>query len=85
MLCLIEIADKILGTKSEKFLSKINSKGFNYIHNSKSFYGNTFFTVGSIFNLKLLETINNKVFPNNFEDLKYPNLAFPTLLREKNL
>jgi hypothetical protein len=81
----IEIADKILGTESDKFISKINSKGFNYIHNSKSFYGNTFLTVGSIFNLNLLETTNDKIFANNFEDLKYPKLAFPTLLREKNL
>lgn len=72
----IEIADEILGTESDDFIKKIETNNFRYIKDSKSFYGNTFHTLGSIFNLKKLETINGK--------LKYPSLTFPSLMREKN-
>ena len=62
----------------------MNSKGFTYIKNSKSLYGNTFFTLGSIFNLKPLEKINDEL-GNDFDNLKYPKLTFPTVLRKKNV
>ncbi len=80
----IEIADKLLKTDSSDFLNKINSKGFTYIKNSKSLYGNTFLTLGSIFNLKPLEKIDNSL-GDTFDNIKYPNLTFPTLLRKKNM
>jgi len=80
----IEIADKILNTDSNNFLNEMSSKGFTYIKDSKSLYGNTFFTLGSIFNLRPLEKINDKL-GDNFENLKYPKLTFPTVLRKKNV
>ena len=80
----IEIADKILNTDSNNFINEMSSKGFTYIKNSKSLYGNTFFTLGSIFNLKPLEKINEER-SDSFDNLKYPNLTFPTVLRKKNI
>ena len=80
----IEIADKILNTNSNNFLNEMSSKGFAYIKNSKSLYGNTFFTLGSIFNLKPLEKINDEL-GDTFDNLKYPKLTFPTVLRKKNV
>ncbi len=80
----VEIADKILNTDSNNFLNELSSKGFTYIKNSKSLYGNTFFTLGSIFNLKPLEKINDKL-GNDFNNLKHPKLTFPTLLRKNNI
>ena len=66
----IEIADKILNTDSNNFINEMSSKGFTYIKNSKSLYGNTFFTLGSIFNLKPLEKINEER-GDSFDNLKY--------------
>ena len=77
----VEIADKVLNTNSNKFLNQLSTKGFKYIKNSQSLYGNTFFTLGSIFNLKPLEKIDNKL-DNDFNNLKHPKLTFPTLLRK---
>jgi len=80
----IEIADKILKTKSEDFIEKLEREGFNYISSSKSLYGNTFLTLASIFNLKPMDLKNEKD-DATLDNLKYPNLIFPTFLREKNL
>mgnify|MGYP001321183832 CR=1 FL=1 len=79
----VEIADKVLNTNSNQFLNQLSTKGFTYIKNSQSLYGNTFFTLGSIFNLKPLEKIDNKL-GDDFNNLKYPKLTFPTLLRKNN-
>ncbi len=79
----IEISDKIFGTNSNEFLNNLSKKGFEYIRNSSSFYGNTFFSVGSIFNFKVFEGKNKKV-AYNIEEMKNPELAFPTFLRYKN-
>ena len=79
----IEIADKTLGTKSINFLNKLKKKGYRYIENSKSFYGNTYFTIGSIFNFKPFEGVEKKI-AYSFNELKYPELTFPSLLRKKN-
>ncbi len=80
----VEIADKILNTDSNNFLNELSAKGFTYIKNSKSLYGNTFFTLGSIFNLKPLEKINDEL-GDDFDNLRYPNLTFPTVLKKKNV
>ncbi len=79
----IDIADKILNTDSNEFLNNLKSQNFNYIENSKSLYGNTYFTIGSIFNLKPLEQEDPQL-PIGYENLKYPKLTFPTVLRKNN-
>ncbi len=80
----IEIADKILISDSNKFLNRLKSHNFNYIKNSRSLYGNTYFTIGSIFNLKPLEKKDPQL-PTSYENLKHPKLTFPTVLRKNNL
>lgn len=80
----IELADKILGTDSTDFVDNLKLKGFHYIPNTTSSYGNTFLTIGSIFNLKPLDLIDENNL-SELSNLKYPNLTFPAVLREKNL
>tara|TARA_Y100001970_G_scaffold182041_1_gene221547 strand:- start:17798 stop:19291 length:1494 start_codon:yes stop_codon:yes gene_type:complete len=79
----IEISDKIFGTNSNKFLDDLSSKGFEYIRNSSSFYGNTFFAIGSLFNFGVFEGKKQKI-AYSINEMKYPELAFPTFLRGKN-
>ena len=38
----IEISDKIFETNSSKFINDLRTKGYKYINNSNSYYGNTF-------------------------------------------
>tara|TARA_B100001057_G_C22840335_1_gene946823 strand:- start:854 stop:2353 length:1500 start_codon:yes stop_codon:yes gene_type:complete len=78
----IKFADKILKTESKFFLDELRSNNFNYIDNSRSIYGNTALTLGSIFNLKPLKTKNNE-FVKTYDQLEYPHLIFPTVLRKK--
>ena len=80
----IEISDKILETNSSEFLNNLSVKGFEYIKNSNSYYGNTFLSVGSIFNFKVFEGKNKKI-AHSIDEMKYSNLAFPTFLRINNI
>lgn len=80
----IKVADEILETNSKNFLNELKSINFNYIHNSKSFYGNTAFALGSIFNLKPFYTNEGKLV-KEYSELKYPHLAFPSVIRKNNL
>ena len=80
----IEIADKTLGINSINFLNNLKKEGYQYIENSKSVYGNTFFTIGSIFNFKPFVDKNGKI-TYEFDDINYPGLTYPTLLRKKNI
>ncbi len=80
----IEISDKIFETNSSEFLNDLSTKGYKYIKNSNSYYGNTFFAIGSIFNFKAFEGKNKKI-AYSLDEMKYPQLAFPTFLRNKNM
>lgn len=76
--------NKFLNFQTEDFLSNLNILNFKYIEDSKSHYGNTFLSLGSVFNLKKFDLIEDK-HGDNLNNLKTPNLIFPTVLREKNL
>ena len=80
----INLADKILNTDSKYFIKSIQNKKYNIVENSQSLYGNTFLSIGSTFNLKPLELIDYQL-PSSLENLKYPNLTFPTVLRKNNV
>ena len=76
--------DRHLNFDTEEFLSKLNNFNFQYIENSRSHYGNTFLSLGSIFNLRKFELIKDED-GNDIRNLKNPNLIFPSVLRKKNL
>lgn len=81
----IKVADRVLKTRSEEFITKLNSINFKYYEETKSLYGNTFLTIGSLFNLNPLELKDNKLPPSDISNLSNPKLIFPTLLRENNV
>ena len=72
----LELADSILNTNSIEFERKLKEYDFNYQRNTFiNNYGNTFLSLGSIFNLSKFEF--------EIEDISnFQNLLYPTVLRK---
>lgn len=73
----LDLADSILNTNSIEFERKLNEYDFNYQRNTINNYGNTFLSLGSIFNLSKFEFEIEEI--SNFQ-----NLLYPTVLRNNN-
>ena len=73
----LDLADSILNTNSIEFERKLMEYDFNYQRNTINNYGNTYLSLGSIFNLSKFEF--------EIEDISnFQNLLYPTVLRNNN-
>ena len=74
----IQLADTILKTDSRQFLNDLDLLDYVYLPETNGLYGNTFLSIGSIFNMNPIEI-------NEYGESKISNLEFPIILRKKNL